>query len=234
MSIRKLGAMAVALLLALLGITAYSQAQPVDSPAARVECPAKEHPDFITLELWGTQYTRDAEGNLQKDLPKETIKYGVFKVYQDRSEQLWINPRYEANKDQFEVVNYPSTVDEWNFTFSVPKYELAGPTWRITKSSTASRKFPHRGTAAIRIRIRMAPSDSPIPWLRMSRQRRPGRTTITPSKPARRTSLSCCWVTARKSLARLLVRPKIGRSPSLKWTSAQAATSSITRLWRSL
>lgn len=127
--LRKLGAMAVALLLGLLGITAYSQAQPVDSPVARVACPAKEHPDFITLELWGTQYTRDAEGNLQKELPKETIKYAVFKVYQDRSEQLWINPRYEASKHEYEVVNYPSTVDEWNFTFSVPRYELAGPTW---------------------------------------------------------------------------------------------------------
>lgn len=127
--LRKLGAMAVALLLGLLGITAYSQAQPVDSPAARIACPAEEHPDFITLELWGTQYTRDAEGNLQKELPKETIKYAVFKVYQDRSEQLWINPRYEASKHEYEVVNYPSTVDEWNFTFSVPRYELAGPTW---------------------------------------------------------------------------------------------------------
>ncbi|MDE1565614.1 Cna B-type domain-containing protein [Actinotignum sanguinis] len=145
MSIRKLGAMAVALLLALLGITAYSQAQPVDSPAARVECPAKEHPDFITLELWGTQYTRDAEGNLQKDLPKETIKYGVFKVYQDRSEQLWINPRYEASKDQFEVVNYPSTVDEWNFTFSVPKYELAGPTWRDNEVEYGITEIPSPG-----------------------------------------------------------------------------------------
>ncbi|MGJ9543447.1 Cna B-type domain-containing protein [Actinotignum sp. GS-2025b] len=107
---------------------AYSQAQPADSPAARVECPAKEHPDFITLELWGTQFTRDAEGNLLTDAPKETIKYAVFKVYQDRSEQTWINPRYEAYKGEFEVINYPSTVDDWNFTFSVPKYELAG-TW---------------------------------------------------------------------------------------------------------
>ncbi|MHA6371733.1 Cna B-type domain-containing protein [Actinotignum schaalii] len=127
---RKLGAAAVALLLALLGIASSAQAQPADSPAARIECPAKEHPDFITLELWGTQYTRDAEGNLLTEVPKETIKYAVFKVYQDRSEQIWINPRYEASKDQFVVINYPSTVDDWNFTFSVPKYELAGPTWR--------------------------------------------------------------------------------------------------------